>query len=194
MDLSHPSHMLVSGKTRSGKSSFVYGLLNQMRCLPVTVAGVDPTGILFNELGDGWGGDALRPRTHHGPEPFMVRGRDYHNERRVGARDMWVLVCSSRAPTWTNENHSPSIHLRHYAGETVGVNSCDGEPAPESLRIYTTIPGPAIIPRLRQENRGRRDEHYHDVATPAHTPTSLVTSVIAAIGVHVDLTLPHHPV
>jgi hypothetical protein len=62
LDLSHPSHMLVSGKTRSGKSSFVYGLLNQMRHLPVTVAGVDPTGILFNELDDGWGGDALRSK------------------------------------------------------------------------------------------------------------------------------------
>lgn len=62
LDLSHPSHILVSGKTRSGKSSFVYGLLDQMRHLPVTVAGVDPTGILFNELGDGWGGDALRSK------------------------------------------------------------------------------------------------------------------------------------
>lgn len=62
LDLSHPSHMLISGKTRSGKSSFVYGLLNQMRRLPVTVAGVDPTGILFNELGDGWGGDSLRSK------------------------------------------------------------------------------------------------------------------------------------
>ena len=38
--------------------------------------------------------------------------------------------------------------------------------------------GPVVIPRLRQENRGRRDAHYHDVATPAHIPASLVTSAI----------------
>ena len=25
--------------------------------------------------------------------------------------------------------------------------------------------GPVVIPRLRQENRRRRDAHYHDVAT-----------------------------
>lgn len=57
------AHTLVTGRTRSGKSVQVYGMLAQLRGLPVQLAGIDPTGILFNAVGPALGGDSLRVLT-----------------------------------------------------------------------------------------------------------------------------------
>lgn len=46
-----PASLLLTGSTRSGKSNMLYVLLKQLVGLPVRVAGVDPSGIVFNALG-----------------------------------------------------------------------------------------------------------------------------------------------
>lgn len=68
LDLAESQHTLVTGKTRSGKSVQVYGILAQLRGQPVQLCGVDPTGILFNAIGDYLGGEALRVKTLREPE------------------------------------------------------------------------------------------------------------------------------
>ncbi|WP_226359142.1 FtsK/SpoIIIE domain-containing protein [Pseudonocardia sp. ICBG601] len=47
-DWASEAHMAIQGVTRSGKSRFVYGFLGQLASSPlVTVAGCDPTGLLW---------------------------------------------------------------------------------------------------------------------------------------------------
>lgn len=63
-----PYHLLLSGRTRSGKSSALYVLLAQLvRDPAVFVVGVDQTGIVFSALRDVPGGD-LRASTGRDPE------------------------------------------------------------------------------------------------------------------------------
>lgn len=57
------AHTVLTGRTRSGKSVQLYGVLAQLRAYPVQVCGIDPTGILFNALGEGLGGSRLRVKT-----------------------------------------------------------------------------------------------------------------------------------
>jgi DNA segregation ATPase FtsK/SpoIIIE-like protein len=45
-------HTLLTGRTRSGKSVQVYTMFCQLKELSVRIVGIDPTGILFNCLGD----------------------------------------------------------------------------------------------------------------------------------------------
>lgn len=66
------AHTLFTGRTRSGKSVQVYGALAQLKGLPVQVCGIDPTGILFNALGEDLGGSTWRVSTLRDPE----RARD----------------------------------------------------------------------------------------------------------------------
>lgn len=62
-------HCLLTGRTRSGKSVLAYSILAQLRHEPpVKVVGIDPTGILFNALGEGLGGSHLRVLTLADPE------------------------------------------------------------------------------------------------------------------------------
>lgn len=63
-------HTLISGMTRSGKSSLVYGYLSNLsnlsnlKPLKIKLCGVDPTGVLFSAIGSsGLGGDSLRVST-----------------------------------------------------------------------------------------------------------------------------------
>lgn len=59
-----PFHWLLSGATRSGKSTALYTLLKALAPRDdVVVAGVDPSGIVFNALGGGLGGGRLRVMT-----------------------------------------------------------------------------------------------------------------------------------
>ena len=57
------AHTLFTGRTRSGKSVAVYTALAGLKGLPVQVCGIDPTGILFNALGEHLGGSSLRVST-----------------------------------------------------------------------------------------------------------------------------------
>lgn len=58
------SRMLVlTGATRTGKSVMLYVLLSQLLGMPVKVCGVDPSGIVFNALGERLGGSDLRVMT-----------------------------------------------------------------------------------------------------------------------------------
>ena len=50
--------------------------------------------------------------------------------------------------------------------------------------------GPVVIPRLRQENRRRRDAHYHDIAAPVHHPASLVIALVTSAIGHRSLRSP----
>lgn len=69
LGLSEPSHILLTGATRSGKSSLLYSLLMRLSSLSsVIVAGVDPTGILFNALFNALGGRDMRALTLRQPE------------------------------------------------------------------------------------------------------------------------------
>lgn len=68
IDPTEAAHTLFTGQTRSGKSVQVYGALAQLPRAGVQVCGIDPTGILFNALGDQLGGDALRVLTLSDPE------------------------------------------------------------------------------------------------------------------------------
>lgn len=62
-------HTLFTGRTRSGKSVSLYGLLAQMkRFSSVQLCGVDPTGVLFNAVGEGLGGSSLRVLTLSEPD------------------------------------------------------------------------------------------------------------------------------
>lgn len=56
-------HIILTGRTRSGKSVALYNLLAQMRDKPIAVRGIDPTGVLLNPLGSKLGGPALRVLT-----------------------------------------------------------------------------------------------------------------------------------
>lgn len=68
LDPGAPHHLLLSGRTRSGKSSALYAILAQLvRNEAVVIAGVDPTGILFSAL-DGVPGEGLRASTGRDPE------------------------------------------------------------------------------------------------------------------------------
>lgn len=68
IDPTEAAHTLFTGQTRSGKSVQVYGALAQLPRSGVQVCGIDPTGILFNAIGDQLGGDALRALTLADPE------------------------------------------------------------------------------------------------------------------------------
>lgn len=57
------AHTVLTGRTRSGKSVQLYGMISQLRGYPVQLCGIDPTGILFNAVGEGLGGSALRVLT-----------------------------------------------------------------------------------------------------------------------------------
>lgn len=56
LDLCAPHHLLITGSTRSGKSAQLYEILAQCKGLPVQIAGIDPSGIVFAALGDSLGG------------------------------------------------------------------------------------------------------------------------------------------
>lgn len=58
-----PRHTVLTGATRSGKSVQLYNMIVQLRGLPVTVCGIDPSGIVFNALDDALGGSAWRVST-----------------------------------------------------------------------------------------------------------------------------------
>lgn len=62
------AHTLLTGNTRSGKSVQLYGMLAQLDGLPVKVCGIDPSGIVFNALGDKLGGSDWRVSTLKDPE------------------------------------------------------------------------------------------------------------------------------
>lgn len=58
------SRMLtLTGATRTGKSMMLYVLLYQLLGLPVRVCGIDPSGIVFNALGERLGGSDWRVMT-----------------------------------------------------------------------------------------------------------------------------------
>ena len=59
--------MVITGRTRSGKSVLLYNLLYQLHGLPVQVCGIDPSGIVFNALGEGLGGSGWRVLTLRDP-------------------------------------------------------------------------------------------------------------------------------
>lgn len=63
-DLADAYHWLITGRTRSGKSVAVYTILGQLAGRDdVIVAGVDPSGIVFNALGQQLGGNSWRVQT-----------------------------------------------------------------------------------------------------------------------------------
>lgn len=63
-DIYNPYHWLLSGATRSGKSTALYTVLSSFaECPDVVVGGVDPSGIVFNALGEHLGGSSLRVMT-----------------------------------------------------------------------------------------------------------------------------------
>lgn len=69
LDLTDSSHTLLTGRTRSGKSVALYIALFELRDKPVHLAGIDPTGILFNAVGDqALGGNKLRASTLRHPD------------------------------------------------------------------------------------------------------------------------------
>ena len=58
------SRMLaLTGATRTGKSMMLYVLLYQLLGLPVRICGIDPSGIVFNALGERLGGSDWRVTT-----------------------------------------------------------------------------------------------------------------------------------
>lgn len=57
------AHTLLTGNTRSGKSVQLYGMLAQLKGEPVKVCGIDPSGIVFNALGENLGGSEWRVST-----------------------------------------------------------------------------------------------------------------------------------
>ena len=63
--LESPASMLLTGITRSGKTNELYNLIDQLRALelPVMVAGIDPSGIIFNAIGESLGGSEFRVST-----------------------------------------------------------------------------------------------------------------------------------
>lgn len=63
LDPFSPRMLLLTGATRTGKSMMLYVLLSQLKGLPVRVCGVDPSGIVFNAIGDGLGGASWRVMT-----------------------------------------------------------------------------------------------------------------------------------
>ena len=67
-----PAHTLITGQTRSGKSVQIYGMLAQLFNLAepgaIVVGGIDPTGILFNAIGDHLGGPRWRALTLADPD------------------------------------------------------------------------------------------------------------------------------
>lgn len=87
LDPFFPRHTLLTGATRSGKSVQLYGMLVQLRDLPVKVCGVDPTGILFNALGNALGGADLRALTLRDPDRVenVVNGIISEMDRRIGS-------------------------------------------------------------------------------------------------------------
>ena len=68
LDPSAPRHTLLTGATRSGKSTQLYGMLAQLKGLPVKVCGIDPSGITLNALGDALGGNNWRVLTLRDPQ------------------------------------------------------------------------------------------------------------------------------
>jgi len=67
VDLFAPMMSVVSGATRSGKSSFMYGVLALAAEHPhVDVVGVDPSGILLAPFADAYAGTDLEPWYHLG--------------------------------------------------------------------------------------------------------------------------------
>lgn len=65
-------HTLLTGRTRSGKSVQLYTMLAQLKGLPIKVVGVDPSGIVFNALGDEIDGCSQRVLTLKKPEYARV--------------------------------------------------------------------------------------------------------------------------
>lgn len=62
-------HTLFTGRTRSGKSVSLYGVLAQLKQFSaVQLCGVDPTGVLFNAIGEGLGGSSLRVMSLREPD------------------------------------------------------------------------------------------------------------------------------
>lgn len=62
---------ILSGRSRSGKSVCLYGILAGLKAMPVRVFGCDPTGIAFNALGEGLGGSAWRVSTLRNPPDLL---------------------------------------------------------------------------------------------------------------------------
>lgn len=56
-------HVALTGGTRTGKSTLLYLMLSQLAGLPVAVAGIDPSGIVFNAIGGALGGTRFRAST-----------------------------------------------------------------------------------------------------------------------------------
>ncbi|MFP7706554.1 FtsK/SpoIIIE domain-containing protein [Trueperella sp. LYQ141] len=72
LPLASPHHLLISGRTRSGKSVLLYSVLAQLAARDeVLVGGVDPSGIVFNALGS-FPGEEFRALTLRDPHRCLA--------------------------------------------------------------------------------------------------------------------------
>lgn len=72
-NMAAPYHWLITGRTRSGKSIALYTVLGQLAHRDdVIVAGVDPSGIVFNALGQLLGGNTWRMLTLREPSHCLT--------------------------------------------------------------------------------------------------------------------------
>lgn len=118
-------HSLFVGETRSGKSVQVYGVLAQLpRDGSVTVAGIDPTGVLLNALGPALGGPGLRVLTLADPERVraVVTALLEEMDRRIGAL---LAAGQDKVTEFSREYPLVVVILEEFPGTLAALKALD---------------------------------------------------------------------
>lgn len=145
------AHTVITGRTRTGKSVQVYGMLAGLRGLPVQACGIDPTGILFNPLGDALGGADLRVLTLRDPERVRQVMSDL-----IAEMDRRIVALLDQGLDKYDQAHFTDAHpllvvvLEEYPGILAALQALDqASGAKAGERIETQVR--AAIQRLALE-------------------------------------------
>lgn len=151
LDPFETGHALFTGRTRAGKSSLVYAMLAQLKGLPVQLCGIDPTGILFNAIGGGLGGDSYRVMTLADPDRVRMVMSELLAEMDKRIKD---LLAAGRDKLTAND-FSPEFPLllvifEEYPGTLAALQAIDqASGAKVAERIETKVR--AAVQRLALE-------------------------------------------
>lgn len=149
IDPAEPAHTLFTGQTRSGKSVQIYGALAQIPRAGVQVCGIDPTGILFNALGNELGGDTLRVLTLADPERVEHVMRELVSEMDYRIRDL-LFQRLDKFTNFTAELPLLVVVMEEYPGTLAALQAIDAASGARPVdRLETKVR--AAVQRLALE-------------------------------------------
>lgn len=118
------AHTLLTGNTRSGKSVQLYGMLAQLKGEPVKVCGIDPSGIVFNALGENLGGSDWRISTLRDPDKAVAIMHEIVAEMDKRIRQL-LETKTDKFTEFSAERPALIVVMEEYPGTLSALQSID---------------------------------------------------------------------